>query len=357
MRPGHGGELKTPHNEATVDCLDFSVNLNPFVLKPTDSEWLSWKNSIHHYPAPTPEKVNQLISQYLGIKGDCLLSTNGGMEAIRMALSLNLDQKIIIPIPCFSEYPHLCSQLGITYHLQQIPPALWSDGASWLDIPIEPNTTILLANPNNPTGASFSLKKCCTLLETTQELGINWIVDEAFIEFTKNSLKGSLLQVMEKYPNLLIAGSLTKTWAIPGLRIGYLATANPEWFSILRNRQSTWPLNSLIQSWAETFLVPDRIQNHRNLLKKNQETREAFIQALQKLEKIKPLTSDASYILCQTNPAHKLYEFLASQSIYVRQCDNIPGMKADRYLRIAVRNPCDNQRLIQAIQAFEKRPI
>lgn len=357
MRPGHGGKLEPITGQETRDFLDFSVNLNPFAQIPTDEQWLQWKPLIHRYPSPTPEPVSELLSTYLGTENSTVLACNGGMEGLRLALECRSNQSVIIPTPCFSEYPHICAQLKISHRAYPISPKNWNNPLQWLNLPLPENSTIMLSNPNNPTGIFCPLEILSKCIKDTRKKNITWIVDEAFIEFTDEGAKYSLMNVIHQHANLIVVGSLTKSWSIPGLRLGYVASENKNWMKHIKDLQSTWPLNALVQAWSEYFLTEHRIKEHWQSLQAIKAAKEHFIQALMKLQILSPSLSQANYFLCKIKidiiSKNALLQFLEKRGMRVRNCDNIPGMEGQDYIRIAIRTPSENQRLIDALTTLD----
>ena len=359
MRPEHGGQLKkSEYRSAGGEAwLDFSVNLNPFAPQPTDAEWLAWKNDISSYPEPTSRSVDHLLEAYLGIEGSGrVITTQGAMEALKLSLGLCHGRTIHLPTPCFSEYAFLCEQWGLDCRIHEVPKSGWREGRSWLEMDIEPGSAVLFGNPNNPFGVNLSIRDLEPMLLRFRQNDIRVIVDEAFIEFTKTPEDHSLCSVFFDYPNVMVVGSLTKSWCIPGIRLGYLISSDIHGIEKLRNRQITWPLNSIVCSWATSILVEERIAEQRAGMTRLLETREALFASLREFPFLEVYPSDANYCVCESTCVEieitEMIRFLESRKICVRTCDTIPGLPSGRYFRIGVRLPEENRRLIQALTEF-----
>ena len=356
MRPEHGGQLRGSRHRSAGDgvWLDFSVNLNPYAPQPADSEWLAWRDDIAKYPAPTSRSVDQLLESYLGVsESGWVISTQGAMEALKLALGFQGGRTIHIPVPCFSEYVFLCEQLGLDYRTHVISERGWINGRSWLNMEVDQGGAVLFGNPNNPFGVSVSIEDLLPILCHFRENNVMVIVDEAFIEFTKTPQEYSLISILKDFPNVMIAGSLTKSWSIPGIRLGYLVSADCQSIEILRNRQITWPLNSIVHGWATSMLVEARVAGQRAGMRRLQETKEQLFASLQGFSFLRVYPSDANYRVCECLfQMDEMIGFLGSQQIGVRLCDSIPGLPAGRFIRIGAGLPEHNRRLIQALTAF-----
>jgi threonine-phosphate decarboxylase len=356
MRPEHGGQLKGSRHRSADEraWLDFSVNLNPYAPQPTDAEWLAWRNDIASYPEPTSRCVDRLLEDYLGVAGrGQAISTQGAMEALRLALELQRGRTIHIPAPCFSEYPFLCEQLDLDFRIHVVSEGDWSHGSSWLDMQIEPGSAVLFGNPNNPFGVKASIRDLEPILCRFQENDVTVIVDEAFIEFTETPQEHSLISILADFPNVMIVGSLTKSWSIPGIRLGYLITSDLRNIETLRNRQITWPLNSIVHSWATSMLVEARIAEQRAGMKRLQETKDQLFTYLRDFPFLNVYPSDANYCVCEClSEIDGMIAHLESLQIGVRLCEGIPGLPPGRFIRIGARLLEQNRRLIQALTAF-----
>lgn len=342
-RPAHGGE-----NEEV--SLDYSVNLHTAAEPIADELWLEWKDKVAQYPPPDAEAIEHRLGECLNLNPDMLLCTSGGNEAL--SLSLTNTSVASIPTPCFSEYPHLCAQSGITSRTIPIPEDKWFETEQWLQAP--PDCTHILANPNNPIGHTIPVELLSEAIKHSEPHGTFWIVDEAFIEFTTRQRQNSLLSKLIEHPNLIVCGSLTKTWNIPGLRLGYLATGNQNIMSGLRQRQHTWSINGLAHVWAEHYLTQERYSSNLKSLQQYTQWRNNFTELLNQSSQLSPLPSDCNYLLChvtQSTP-QSLSDKLLEQGIAVRQCHSIPGMNTLPYLRLAVRSPQDNTLFINTLDAL-----
>jgi len=355
-RPGHGGAIEAHEQH----LLDFSVNLNPLVDPIPDELWLSWKDRICQYPPATPHDLEIRLAQCLGIPEELLLVTPGGNAALDLALRSIGEGVIIIPSPCFSEYPYQAAQKNRSYRIVKRPSNSWTTPAAFLDFDIPDNGIVLLGNPNNPTGTLLPPALLLDCIKTMAPRNVRWIIDEAFIEFTAGPEYNSLISHLHELPQTYILGSLTKQWNIPGLRIGYLATSNTQSIQSARNQQLTWPMNGLVHAWADQYLNPIAWTQLRKRMQLLHYWRSDFQKRLQAQGVLHPLVSDCNFflaILDQQQPTpDAFYQKLLAKGIHLRRGDNIPGMAGSRYFRLAVRPPKENERLLEVIDDSLKNP-
>jgi len=213
---------------------------------------------------------------------------------------------------------------------------------------------VILGNPNNPTGRLFTNLVEVVLHPALSHL--HWIIDEAFIEFVPEPERHSLLPNIERLPNVLVLRALTKSWSVPGLRLGFLVTANLSWLAQLRAMQPPWPLCGVAESWANAHLNKPTLAAVHESLRALAPERERFSTALSSLPSLFPLASDANFLLVETRGlnARNLAEALGRQGILIRECVGFLELEAERYFRVAVRTTLENDRLIDSLHNLSK---
>jgi len=176
-------------------------------------------------------------------------------------------------------------------------------------------------------------------------------VDEAFMGFSPGGFPESLLRNIHELPEVTVAGSLTKLWSIPGLRLGFLVSGNPAIADAVRQRQLSWPLNGIASAWADEFLHPDGLNRLLSQMPIIHEWKADFQTALQNLPGIQPMPSNTNFFLAGLDSSidrSALSFSMEQKGIAVRSCESIPGMENTAYWRIAVRTPEENTRFIVA---------
>ncbi|MFD2611062.1 threonine-phosphate decarboxylase CobD [Paenibacillus gansuensis] len=354
---GHGGDLETAAQRfgiAREELLDFSANINPLGPPPNVTEAIiEGLSSIIHYPDPGHRRLNQLLAARLGLQPECIIVGNGAAECMALAL-LGLNAGTVgIAVPCFSEYGQLAVQFGAKVLTaagtaeQGFIPALAN-----LRRLIAASDAVFLGSPNNPTGTVYSLGILHELVELAEEHGTYLIMDEAFIDFIPPEERITLLPELHRYPHLILIHSMTKFYAIPGLRLGY-AAAHPETAAKLRGKQVTWSVNALALLAGEACLgggLEDYEQRTRELIKRQREWLVTQLSTPELGLRIWP--SAANFLLLrlpETWTASEFQQSMGRRGIMIRSCAMYEGL-TPQDIRVAVRSAEDNIRLVHTMR-------
>ncbi|WP_367868077.1 histidinol-phosphate transaminase [Pedobacter sp. WC2423] len=335
MFQGHGDDGYL-HQQTLA--ADFSTNVwhggAPAGLK----EYLfrQWDN-VQRYPEVLAESLTQKIASFYGFKSENILVTNGSTESIYLVAQAFKNGKTTITIPAFAEYEDACKLFG-----HQLCLLNWDE----LEKGISGDTGLLfICNPNNPTGAVF--KALEALIH--QHPGVLFIVDEAFIEFTVSIT--SVLTLIEKYNNLIVLRSMTKAYAIPGLRLGYIA-ASTALINRLRSFKLPWAVNAM--AIAAGHFIFDHIQTIQIPVQQLLADREEFTKKLES-SALKIYPSHTHFFLARTNQhtAALLKQFLLKEfNILIRDAGNFRGL-TEKHIRIATLSQNKNQLLINALAEWK----
>lgn len=350
-RPRHGGDLNLARTTFGIgQIIDFSANMNP--LGPPQSVWqalLENLPNIVHYPDPYARPLQRALAAYLQVEPANLVLGNGSIELIYLLPRVFPYSSALLPAPGFSEYDYAVrlTPSQIRYITLQPPDYSWDLAA--LQAEVAQGGLIFLCNPNNPTGTLLSRADLESLLEVLPAEAL-LVMDEAFIDFVTDYRELTLVQRAVQDPRLLVLGSLTKFFALPGLRLGYLAGTSE------RLRQVAawlppWNINSLAQAAGQAALQDqDYIVRSREYIKKN---RQELFAALSDIPGLNPLPPTANFIFCrlgdQLPNAPRLVELMGRRGLLLRDCSNYRGLD-DRCLRLAVRRWQENQTLVAALR-------
>lgn len=353
----HGGRLLDAAKEFGLpphSFVDFSANINVLAPAVSPEDWETWRADVVRYPEADADGIRRRLAAVYRDNAEQLIPTAGAIEALYLAARLFGGCKTAIVEPAFGDYSRAFEAGGCEYSRIPLARQLWQAPASeWAHL-LEPFDAVVLGNPNNPTGSLQARAELCRLLERVWKRPKCWIVDEAFIEFVADHKRETLLPVLDKYPSLIVLRSLTKSWAIPGLRMGFLATSNPVWLAQLRKMQPPWSINSVTEAWAASNLTPG---NHARLLAGLRELQEARLRFAARLGQIAGLLvcpSTCNFLLVEiTEPsldAHSIYRELGRRGLLVRVCDSFYGMSRGRFIRLAVRTDAENNRLAEELE-------
>ena len=246
-------------------------------------------------------------------------------------------------VPAFGDYFRALN----TFNANIIPCPLNLQLPKSLSLPVAPSphpeSGLLLNNPHNPTGRLWTRSEILPYLDEFDLV----VIDEAFMDFLTPDREASLISLVKQYPNLVILRSLTKFYALPGLRIGY-AIAHPERLKRWQKWRDPWSVNALAAAATIAAIQDKEFQQQTwNWLEK---ARSQLYARLSNISGLEPLKGTANYLLVKTkSSATRLQEqLLIRDRIVIRDCISFPEL-GDRYFRIAVRLPAENDRLVEAI--------
>ena len=353
MREGwtHGGNIRNFQEQsgrAADQILDFSANINPLGFP----EWLRMVvnasiEDLRYYPDPECLALKKAAAHRYGVSVDEIVTGNGSSELL-YALPATLDAKRgVIAEPCYSDYETALRRHGIdVVSLTLVPDNDFAMEFHSLEklLNFSGSAVVVLGRPNNPTGRSFAAEDLRSL--AAQHPGKWFVIDEAFGDFVENF--DSLTQ--QRPRNVIVLLSLTKNFAIPGLRLG-LAVADAEIARRLDASLPPWPVNTLAQAVGVAALKDDDyLRKTRTAVK---QLRESLVARLERVPALHVYPSDANFLLLRLqNPLTSVEElsrrFLA-KGIAIRSCGNFHGLSND-YFRIAVRTAEENNLLCQALE-------
>lgn len=359
---GHGGNTRRLAEAAgvpTTDLLDFSASINP--LGPP--EWLravvlAHLSDLEHYPDPECSDLVQAIVDRHEIPSECVVVGNGTAELIAALPRVLPVTRALIPVPTYVDYAVAATQAGLeveTIGLDETKGfAMDADG---LAARLRGGEVVFVGRPNNPTGVLCSAQDLTSLANRNP---CSWfVVDEAFVEFTEedkglrggdNVPSGAVL-LRSGIPNLVVLRSLTKLYAIPGLRLGF-AVARPDMAAGLRRAIAPWSVNALAQVVGVAALADKGYVNATRAFVCEERAR--LMEGLSALPGLHVFPSSANYLLVRmgkgpTN-ARDLAERLLQNGLAVRACDDFDGLDR-RYFRVAVRRREENERLVREVWA------
>jgi threonine-phosphate decarboxylase len=353
---GHGGDLVTASAVFGVSedqWLDFSANINP--LGPPDGVKEVLKNGekyILHYPDPAHRKLRQALADKLCISPEEIMVGNGAAECMALIFQAFRPGKTGVVQPCFVEYTQLAALYGSTlvtvYGKEE--RGFKPDLAEVHQL-IKSTDLVILGHPNNPTGLVYTYEELVQLAQWAEEENALLVFDEAFLDFLPE-MGPTLMPARKSYPHVLFLRSMTKFYAIPGLRLGY-AIGDKEKIAAMKNMQIPWSVNGLALAAGEACChVEDYEQATRQLIIKERNYLMEFFQGLQ----WDVLPGCANYLLVRLPRGKTSREFqfqLARRGILIRDCSMYPGL-TERDFRIAVRGREENQLLVRRIREIVK---
>jgi threonine-phosphate decarboxylase len=358
--PSHGGQLRDlslRHDIPIDQLLDFSVNINPIGPPPSVltalHTALTDPSILGSYPDLEYLELRQAISQHTSVPVDCIAVANGFVPLLEAGLQALKVRRCLLPVPAFSEYRLTMTKLDIAVAPFLLTPSdnfRYDIGAILKAAEEHTCDAILLANPQNPSGALCSAREITDLTEKAESRGIKVFIDEAFIDYAPFE---SITQEARKFENAIVFRSVTKFFAVPGLRVAY-AVSNAALSNELSRYLAPWSITTLA-SLAICAALGDEsfAQTSRRL---NEERRLRLHQQLQNLGH-SSYRSHANFLLFSLAPAIDPSTFwermITEHRIVLRACANYENIDS-RHFRVAVRSQDENERLIHCLGAVNK---
>ncbi len=317
---------------------DISVNINPAgppdFLKDSACRALS---GIVRYPEYDCAALKNAASSYYGVKQEEIVCGNGTSELLDAVGRLFSGKKVLLPIPCYTGYERAFrNSEKVFIQLSEdadfdITDSVTDSIADILER-IRP-AVVVIGNPSNPAGRLTGKKQLEKLLGSTGRIGCTLVIDESFIEICDEGEAASMVDVTKHYDNLLIFRSLTKSYAVPGLRLGFAISGNPALLSQISDELPEWNISSFASGIGIDILS---WENSRIYL---EDSREQIISLRHSLLNhlsdggIRAVTSCTDYIL--VNTPRPLYDEMLEKKVLIRDCSDISGLGKDWY-RLAV---------------------
>lgn len=345
----HGGDIWDKGLNPR-SLLDFSSNVNPLGASRRAVRAIAssmWRISL--YPDPKYEELRSAIARYVNSSPSRIAVSNGASEAIYLLSSLLLKpgDKAAIFIPTFCEYSRAALSVGAVPKYVDVGLKM-----SWRGDALESlrdAKVIFLCRPNNPTGDLARRDFIEIMAENSSRRNSYLIIDESFIDFVENSEYESVVRLVDKYDNLIIVRSLTKFFALTGLRIGF-CVANEDMIKRLEERSPPWRVNCFAEVAAiESLKDSEYIKRTRLFIHRE---RDFLFRGIEETGKLKPIPSSANFLLVDTRMSgmsgRTLKEKLLQKMILIKDCGSIPGLDKF-YVRISVSTRERNELLLKRL--------
>ena len=334
--------------------LDFCYLVNPYFRRSRiiDELEANFRTLLGEYPSGM--KVNTLLaSKCWGVREEYIIPGNGAAELIK-ALMENLGGTLGVVRPTFEEYPNRIEQERVVAYVPDNRDFRYSADDLIGYFGTHPVDNLLLINPDNPSGNFIPRADLCRLAEWCEQRGTRLIVDESFVDFSEQWEQSSLLSNswLETYPHLAVMKSISKSYGVPGLRLGILASADRALIARMKQQVSIWNINSFAEFFMQIFSKYEK--DYQKACVKFIEVRADFMEQLQQISCLHVMPTQANFVLCEVLPPYTAngiaLTLLKDHNILVSACSAKKGIAPNRYIRMAVRSRSDNNRLIQALK-------
>lgn len=336
--------------------LDFCYLVNPYFPTAHMKDELRANFDILLSEYPSGMYVNSLIAaKYFDIRQKYTVVGNGAAELIK-SLMERVEGRIGVVYPTFQEYPNRKEQTEIIGFTPDNADLTYTADDLIRFYADKQLSTLLLINPDNPSGNFIPMVDVLRLATWCKERGIFFVVDESFVDFSEDFRNNSLLhnEILQAYPNLAVMKSISKSYGVPGLRLGILASSNEELINWMKHDVSIWNINSFAEFYMQIFGKYQK--DYDRACQKFIAERERFMARLTDIPFLRVIPSQANYFLCQITKKYTSEELtrrlLMDFNILIKDCDNKDGLKNKNYVRIAVRDQKDNDTLVEALKTL-----
>jgi threonine-phosphate decarboxylase len=343
----HGGVYSVNPRLVRVDC---SSSINPLGT-PRKAVAAIQKNAgslASMYPDPECRELKKSLARYLRVDPEWISVGNGAMEIIYWFAQAFAKSLVVIPAPTFCEYELASHKAGAQVIF--VPLHDFKLDSDQIIENARGAGAVFLCNPNNPTGmlANREIRKIIENVDSSTKI----LLDECFIELTDDPDASSMIGRIEEFDNLVILRSLTKSFGLAGLRVGY-SVCNPALADKLSTSKIPWNVNGLAQAAGVAALADKKhLPRSRAIVKKEHK----FLHDnISKLKSFRPLRSDANYFLVRLHGRNSTQfrdALLKKTGVLVRDCSTFTGMDS-QYIRVAVKAHRENLQLLKALEAFD----
>ncbi|MGB0130164.1 threonine-phosphate decarboxylase CobD [Chlorobium sp.] len=345
----HGGQSERLSGRIPAgELIDFSVSISPFF--PLRDPLQVARADLQAYPSIEGKGVQGFYARRFGLDESSVIALNGAIEGIYLLPRALGVRRMLLLEPSFYEYGRAARIAGAETGFVglsavngfSLPPV------GELAARLEHCDAFFAANPNNPTGTLFPPEVTMALASRFPD---KWFfVDEAFIQFLPDFPAVSLMQHTRAFRNIVVVHSLTKFYALPGLRLGAII-AHPDTIGRLYDFKEPWTLNAVAERVAGE--LADCLVYEAALRSMIAGERERLAAALPEIDGVRVAGGAANFLLAQwrrSSPLDELLSHFLSRGILVRDCRNFHGLEAG-YFRFAVRTPQENDRFLEALRA------
>ena len=344
----YGGHWRFPK------MLDYCYLVNPYfpTQQMKDELRSSFDTLLTEYPSGM--FVNSLLAgKYFGIRQDYVVVGNGAAELIK-SLMEDSDGKMGVIYPTFEEYPHRLRTENIVAFSPRNNNLKYTEDDLITFFSDKNIQSLLLINPDNPSGNFIGMEGLQKLIDWSRELGVRLIVDESFVDFSDDFEHNTLLSndILSANPHLVVMKSISKSYGVPGMRLGVLASGDTELIKWVKKDISIWNINSFAEFYMQIF---GKYENdYKKACRQFIAERRRFEVQLRQIPYMRVLPTQANYFCVELIDKYSSTELtkllLARYNIMIKDCDSKNGLKGRNFIRVSVRSQEDNDQLISALK-------
>lgn len=352
MQKRYGGYWRYPQ------LIDFCYLVNPFYpnARLLDEVKANFDRLVRDYPSGMG--VNTLLAaKHFGLRPEHVVIGNGAAELIK-SLMETLKGNIGVITPTFEEYPNRCGHMHVIPFDSSIVDYQY-DTETLIDFYEDKNLdSLILINPDNPSGNYITHDNVIKLLAWCQQKNIRLILDESFIDFAESDDAGTLLKsdILDTYPNLYLVKSISKSYGVPGFRLGILATADTSMIAHIKKDVSIWNINSFGEYYMQ--IVDKYKKDFKQAMVQFRAVRRDYVDQLNTIPNLNVYPSQANYIMIEILGNHTAQsvteELLDMHNVFIKDLSTKAGFKKE-FIRIAVKRPEENKILVDGLRTIMER--
>ena len=333
--------------------LDFCYLVNPYYppKKMVDEMKANFEVLLTQYPSGM--RVNSLIaSRNFGVHQENILVGNGAAELIK-SLMANFQGKLGIIRPTFEEYSHRYKEDEIVVFRPQNRDFRYTAEDIMDFFEDKDIKNLVLINPDNPSGNYIEKAELLKLCDWTKERDIKFLLDESFVDFAEEADSTMIMQeILDKYPGLYVMKSISKSYGVPGLRLGVLASCDTDTIARMKKDVAIWNINSIAEFYMQ--ISEKYRKSYVAALEKFKEERRRFISCLSEVPGLRVLPSQANYVMAELTNGRTARDLckrlLSGHNILIKNL--VPKLPegSGEFIRLAVRRGEDNDALVAALK-------
>ena len=334
--------------------VDFSYLVNPYFppQRLMDEIKANFENLLTQYPSGM--RVNSLLAaKNFGVHQENIVVGNGAAELIKSFMA-GVKGKVGVIRPTFEEYPNRYSQAETVAYVPESEDFTYDAGGIMAYFDDKRIQTLIIVNPDNPTGNYLCREDLLKLVEWTKKKEMKLLVDESFVDFAEEKNPTLIKQcLLAANPHLYVMKSISKSYGVPGLRLGVLASGDTGKIAGMKRDVAIWNINSFAEFYMQ---IAEKYQkNYGEALAKIRKERTRFEDALNRISGIRAIPSQANYIMVEVMGGMSAPELtrrlLFTHSLFVKDLSSKISRDGRQFIRVAVRDTVDNDRLVAAIRA------
>lgn len=335
--------------------MDFCYLVNPFFPNKKLIRELrtNFETLLCNYPSGMG--VNSLLAaKYFSLHSQNIVVGNGAAELIKALMENIVRDKIGLVFPTFEEYPNRLRPEDIVAFYPQNPDFSYTADDLMEFFDGKQLSMLALINPDNPSGNYIPKNDVLRLIQWSHDKGIRLIVDESFVDFAETSESSTLLEqsLLEQYPYLIVVKSISKSYGVPGLRLGVLASGDSTLIDRIKKDVSIWNINSFAEYYMQIF---EKYRSYyKNGMERFYKVRRQFVEQLKNLPGLRVIPSQANYVMCEVihpcGSALLTEQLLTKYNILIKDLSSKKGFSGRPYVRIAVKRPEENEAIVTALK-------